>query len=254
MKNSLVLTQIERFHLLFLQLLMQRLPGNLYALKGGCNLRFFYPSIRYSEDIDFDIKIVAKETLQNKIQKILKSPQLTQTLTIGQLQIEHISAPKQTDATQRWKIRLNANGMPLHTKIEFSRRNLEDGIKTELVRPEILASHRLPPILVPHYTAEAAFCQKIRALAGRSETQARDLFDLYLLDPYVLSLKKDDTVFDRIEEAIVKAKQISFKDFIGQVVAYLEPSYQDHYRQSKIWEELHAKIIQRLEREMEKKS
>lgn len=53
---------VELFHLLFLQQLGTRLEKKLYALKGGCNLRFFFRSVRYSEDLDLDVQIVAKET------------------------------------------------------------------------------------------------------------------------------------------------------------------------------------------------
>ena len=31
-------------------------------VKGGCNLRFFFDSVRYSEDIDFDVAVIARET------------------------------------------------------------------------------------------------------------------------------------------------------------------------------------------------
>ena len=63
---------IELFHLLFLRQLEGKLDKKLYALKGGCNLRFYFKSIRYSEDIDFDVSIISKETLENKINKILQ--------------------------------------------------------------------------------------------------------------------------------------------------------------------------------------
>ncbi|MBI4028057.1 MAG: nucleotidyl transferase AbiEii/AbiGii toxin family protein [Verrucomicrobia bacterium] len=125
MMNVSAQVWIERFHLLFLRLLAQQLPGNLWALKGGCNLRFFYPSLRYSEDLDFDVQTIARETLQSKIQKIL----------------------------------------------------------------------------------------------------------------------------NKLQEAVAKAQQISHKDFVGQVVVYLEPAYQDHYRQSEVWANLLETVVQRLWRE-----
>ena len=62
---------VERFHLVFLAQLGTRMDKKLYALKGGCNLRFFWKSIRYSKDIDFDVHTIAKETLRNNIRKIL---------------------------------------------------------------------------------------------------------------------------------------------------------------------------------------
>ena len=43
-------SQVELFHLLFLRQFNQQISGKLYAIKGGCNLRFFFDSIRYSEN------------------------------------------------------------------------------------------------------------------------------------------------------------------------------------------------------------
>ena len=46
---------IELFHLVFLRALVAKGEDKtLIALKGGCNLRFYFDSVRYSEDIDFD--------------------------------------------------------------------------------------------------------------------------------------------------------------------------------------------------------
>jgi hypothetical protein len=46
---------IELFHLAFLQVLQARLDQSRYVLKGGANLRYFFDSVRYSEDIDLDL-------------------------------------------------------------------------------------------------------------------------------------------------------------------------------------------------------
>ena len=48
---------IEQFHLLFLDQLGRKLDKRHYALKGGCNLRFYLRSIRFSEDMDLDLKV-----------------------------------------------------------------------------------------------------------------------------------------------------------------------------------------------------
>ncbi len=53
---------IEIFHLLFLRAFGARVDKSLFALKGGCNLRFFLKSIRYSEDMDLDIHTMAVGT------------------------------------------------------------------------------------------------------------------------------------------------------------------------------------------------
>ena len=65
--------QIELFHLIFLRYLGERIDKLHFALKGGCNLRFYLKSIRYSEDIDLDVKIIAKDTLKSQVNKLLSS-------------------------------------------------------------------------------------------------------------------------------------------------------------------------------------
>ena len=58
---------IEVFHLLFLRSFGARVDKTLFALKGGCNLRFFHRSIRYSEDMDLDIRTMAPATLRSNV-------------------------------------------------------------------------------------------------------------------------------------------------------------------------------------------
>src|SRR5450432_4265667 len=98
---------IEMFHLVFLRALAAKGEDkSLFALKGGCNLRFFFQSVRYSEDIDIDASIVAKGTLKNKIDRLLVAPMLVGPLKSRSIEIVDVSAPKQTDTTQRWKVGL----------------------------------------------------------------------------------------------------------------------------------------------------
>src|SRR5258706_9379862 len=117
---------VELFHLLFLRHMNERLEKGLYAVKGGCNLRFFFKSIRYSEDLDIDVRTIAKETLRNKIHKLFESPAFLQALSSQQIEIGNISEAKQTETTQRWKLslKLSKTSQILPTKIEFSRRKL----------------------------------------------------------------------------------------------------------------------------------
>lgn len=57
--NFNVAHTIECFHLGFLAVLRTRLDEGRYILKGGANLRYFFASVRYSEDIDLDVSRVA---------------------------------------------------------------------------------------------------------------------------------------------------------------------------------------------------
>jgi hypothetical protein len=56
---------IEIFHLLFLRSFSARVDKALFSLKDGCNLRFYHRSIRYSEDMDLDIRTMAQGTLRS---------------------------------------------------------------------------------------------------------------------------------------------------------------------------------------------
>src|SRR4051812_22207807 len=118
---------VEMFHLVFLRALVAKGEDKtLFALKGGCNLRFYLGSVRYSEDIDIDAAVIARETLQKKVDRLLLSPIIAFPLKTQGLELVDVSAPKQTDTTQRWKAGLSARGLPspVRTKIEFSRRDV----------------------------------------------------------------------------------------------------------------------------------
>src|SRR4051812_40393820 len=97
---------VDKFHLLFLMQLGARIDKKLYALKGGCNLRFFWKSIRYSEDIDFDVHTTSKETLRKNVNQILDSPGFKQILASSKMELGSRSESKQTETTQRWKVHL----------------------------------------------------------------------------------------------------------------------------------------------------
>lgn len=57
----------EVFHLEFLRWFGRKLEGRDYALKGGVNLRFFFRSIRYSEDMDLDIQKLGVERVKKTV-------------------------------------------------------------------------------------------------------------------------------------------------------------------------------------------
>jgi len=240
---------IEQFHLLFLDQLGARLDKKLYALKGGCNLRFFWKSIRYSEDIDFDVHTIAKHTLQKHVRQILEAPSLRRILNSVQIEISNVSEPKQTSTTQRWKVRLRspASDLELPTRIEFSRRHFDPGIIFDSVDSEIVASYRLRPILATHYNIETAFTQKLEALIERRETQARDIFDLAFLLQRGATGSANRLDKKRVAKARQLAVAVPFDHFVAQVVAYLLPEYQDFYRNPKEWNQIQERVVQSLE-------
>ena len=240
---------IEVFHLLFLRALRERVDPGLYCLKGGCNLRFYCKSIRYSEDIDLDVHTVALGTLQKNVETTLRSDAFVRTLRAQEILVGDFSAPKQTPTTQRWKVQIRNKGATqnIPTKIEFSRRRFDPETLLEPVDAEIIARYKLYPVLAQHYSPGTALIHKIEALALRNETQARDVFDLKLL--FDANVRPDLNAAARklIPEAVVKAIGMGFDDYSGQVVAYLEPEYQQHYRDKRAWERLQEDVVIRLE-------
>jgi len=238
---------VEIFHLLFLKQLESKLDKNLYALKGGANLRFFFKSIRYSEDIDFDTKIIAKNTLQKKITTLLKSSSFEHILYSRGIEIVHLTEAKQTDTTQQWKCALQVanSSIPLPTKIEFSRRSIAGKVVFTPIDMDLIRAYQLYPILINHYSLEAAFYQKVVALISRTETQARDIFDLKLLIDLKVNTKTIPSSI-KIKGTIENTKSISFSEFKSQVVAYLMPEYQEYYNTTQRWKDIQAHVIQTL--------
>src|SRR3990167_1413048 len=240
--------QVELFHLMFLRQFNMQIDTNLYAIKGDCNLRLFFSSVRYSEDLNLDIYTVAQETLENKVNKLLTSPPLLKLLqSYGITQLE-VTAFKQTPTTQQWKVQIHTEQaeMPYHTKIEFSWRN--EKIQTELasVDMKICQAYRLPPMRLSHYRLTDAITQKVLALAHRSLTQARDIFDLYFL----LHLGKPKLSFALKKNTLTQAEEallsISFNDYKSQVVNFLEPEEQAVYNKKEYWSEISNEVFHYL--------
>lgn len=240
---------IELFHLIFLRQFSTQIPANFYAIKGGSNLRFFFNSVRYSEDLDLDVVIVQKQTLENKIHRILASislPKLLQGYGIDRIMF---TSPKQTYTTQQWKIQLFLRDaeMPLHTKVEFSRRH--EKIETELanVDMKICQIYRLSPMRLSHYGLREVITQKILALAGRPLTQARDIFDLYFLlhidTPTALKIEKN--ILDKAKNAI---SLIDFEHYESQVVNFLDTKAQKIYDDQGYWNTISNEVFNYLER------
>jgi len=241
---------IEIFHLLFLRAFGARVDKALFSVKGGCNLRFFLKSIRYSEDLDLDIQTMTVSTLRNNVTRVLEAQAFVQGLRAQGIEVTRTTESKQTDTTQRWKLglRMITTSTEVPTKIEFSRRGLDDNAKVEAVDAAIIRGYRLYPVIVQHYSAFAAFAQKVTALALRDQVQSRDLFDLkLLLDAGAGEQPLPVNIAGHLEAAINNALAVDYDAFAGQVLAFLEPEYQDYYRSKKIWAELQEQVVVRLE-------
>ncbi len=234
--------QIECFHLVFLRLLESRLDRASWVVKGGVNLRAWFGSLRYSEDLDIDIVRGSVHRLTEKIDKLVSSSAFRDLLAAQDLALVRSSKPKQTETTQRWKFEIRSGDapVPLHTRLEFSRRGSAEEYVLAPVRPEIVRPYGLLAPTANHYTARSAVRQKIQALSDRAETQARDIWDL----EHLLRTTQADP--RPLTPRLQKALALPYDVFKAQVVPYLAPEHQELYGTRDAWARIRELVVDRL--------
>lgn len=243
----------ELFHLEFLRWLGRAVKAKHYVLKGGANLRFFFNSFRYSEDMDLDARGIERDKLKDAVMKILRAASfqdIFKPFGVERVVPPDISRAKQTETTQRFKVHLvTFSGEDLFTKIEFSRRGFKGEAVVQPVPDRILREYKLPPLLVPHYDIQSAVTQKIEALAGRPMIQARDIFDLYILSSqYRPSRAEQVRVKEgKLKEAAENLFGVGFEQFRDTVISYLSPEDQVTYGSVSLWEEIKLKVSNFIE-------
>jgi hypothetical protein len=250
MPMRLPIQHVECFHLVLLRMLESRLDRGSWVVKGGVNLRAWFGSLRYSEDLDVDAVRGSPHALAERMDALLLARPFHDLLAAQGLALARTSKPKQTDTTQRWKFELRAEGteVPLHTRVEFSRRGTGEEHALEPVRPEVVRPYGLLAPTVQHYTARAAARQKVQALAGRSAPQARDVWDLeHLLrttgvDPGPFTPAERKT----LDAALDRAMGLPFDVYRSQVVPYLAPEHQELYGTPETWERMRELVVDRL--------
>lgn len=244
----------EVFHLEFLRWLGRKVKAGDYAVKRGVNLRLFFKSFRYSEDMDLDARGIKVIELKEVVMKILSASAFQNNLKpFGVMSVAppDIGKAKQTETTQRFKVHLIASsGEDLFTKVEFSRRGFAGKVVTEAVDDAILRAYKLAPLLVPHYDARSAVAQKMNALADRSAIQARDIFDIYLLSSQYTAARTrvDNNIKSNIlSKAYERVFEVEFEQFRDTVVSYLSVEDQPVYDNPQTWEEIRLKAAHFIE-------
>ena len=249
---------VEAFHLAFLRAFAGSAPTESFCVKGGCNLRFFFGSDRYSEDLDLDLTDLPVHQVRDKVLSILESGGLNataRTYGVAHVRPPNISRAKQTETVQRFKVHLiTTSGEDLPTKIELSRRGMDSPIRTEVVRPEVLEAYRMPALILPHYSAAAAARQKIRALVSRRVTQARDVFDIHVLStqPELRSLDlRGEFSKSELRTALANTYSVEYEQFRDAVVAFLSPEHQERYASKARWDEIRLVTVALIEKALE---
>jgi len=245
----------EVFHFCFLERLLKLSDPAIYILKGGVNLRFFFNSPRYSEDMDLDVFAGSVATLKKNGYKILQDAAFKRSLRLFDIEDIEINDPnkaKQTTTTQRFRFALiTPAGHRLPTKVEFSRRkqDVADDAPMEFIDPDIARQYRKLAFRCRHYSGEVAVVQKIKALAGRKVTQARDVFDLAILfaGGYSLpTLKEPSITRSEFAQAIGCLMGLTWSDYQGQVVEFLDIESREEYGTESAWESLQGWVLETL--------
>lgn len=246
----------EVFHFCFLQRLLRASDPGLYLLKGGVNLRFFFLSPRYSEDMDLDVIAGGVGTLKKNGYRILEDAAFGRSLRtfgIDGIEVNDPNKAKHTETTQRFRCSLVTEaGQRLPTKVEFSRRaeDTNAAAPMEMIDTEIARQYRKLSYRCRHYSGTAAVVQKIEALAGRALTQARDVFDLGILmrGGHLDSAANSSALVDvPVSEAVECLTTLGWEDYEGQVVEFLDPASRAEFGTREAWNDLHSSVFEALE-------
>ncbi|MBI1859470.1 MAG: nucleotidyl transferase AbiEii/AbiGii toxin family protein [Deltaproteobacteria bacterium] len=244
----------EIFHFLFLEELLRISDPRIYVLKGGVNLRFFFKSPRYSEDMDLDVLAGGVATLKKNGYKILESKAFRRSIQaygITDLSVNDPAKAKQTETTQRFRVRLvTDSGDTLPTKVEFSRRTKKPlPYLLEQIEPEIARRCNRRSYRCQHYSGETAVIQKIHALAWRDVTQARDVFDLSVLQSggHLSRSSVQHAISPQVRrEALLRLDSLSRNEFVGQVLEFLEEEERSRHQGKEAWNAMKETVAEVL--------
>lgn len=247
----------ELVHLLILQELAEVHRGGGVTLKGGVSLRLFYGSPRYSEDMDLDGSPDGSAEIRTCLKGLFDDREFARRLqAFGIRGLDPGEGPnKDTETTFRYKFGVIGGGgvrYPTKVEVSFRARHTVDEAVAESPDQAVLGVYGLDPFEVRHYVRDAAVRQKIQALGGRREAQARDVFDLHVLVPGAL----DETLIDflaktlpshHLEEAHARALAISYDEYRGQVVEFLEESERASLGTEGAWDEMRLRAASLIE-------
>ena len=239
----------EALHVLVLRRLRDEARPGAFVLKGGVNLRLFFGSPRYSEDMDLDSDAANSFALRQSLSEIIGSSWLDARLrSLGLEGVEYSGRPaKNTDTTFRIKMRvLNGGGIRLPTKVEVSMRGrpASDHVAEDPADAGVARTYGVEdvgPLALPHYPVNPATRQKIGALAGRATPEARDVFDLHVLAQG--DLAKVDASYlrrwlssDSLKLARERVWAFDYPAFLDQVAEFLGESDRARFATRDAWE------------------
>ena len=244
----------ESCQLVLLQALATRVDPAAWALKGGANLRFFYASERFSEDVDLDTFDIEPWAFQDRVDQTLASDLIKRTLGILGSRIDYVNAKERSETKSKWVlgVRHPSEQEPVYTQIEVSHREYpyRAFAKVEPVPGAAVdryaAAVRRP--IFGHYLPRGAIAQKIDALAGRDIRQPRDVFDLDILFRAAPdALARGDVDASSLQVAITRTFEIGYDEYRAKVLSFIERDALPIYEPVVAWEAMQMAVIERLE-------
>jgi predicted nucleotidyltransferase component of viral defense system len=240
----------EALHVLVLEKLAEEVRSDLFVVKGGMNVRLFFGSVRYSEDMDLDVEAAGRACVVRSIGKTLSSPWLQARLrAVGLTGVEYSGRPsKNTDTTYRVKLKVvNSAGIGFPTKIEasFRGRPADEAAVCEEADGRVVRKY-MPPmegrLVIPHYPVNAAARQKMRALADRRTPEARDVFDLYVLARGTrasldLPFLRRGLTAGQLASARQRVWVLDYRAYLENVVEFLSVEDRREFDSQALWEE-----------------
>ncbi|NJD27534.1 MAG: nucleotidyl transferase AbiEii/AbiGii toxin family protein [Chloroflexi bacterium] len=250
---SSTLEVAEAFHLAFLGALVAVAKPDMWALKGGGNLRFYFDSIRFSEDIDLDVHVPVAQ-MRPRIERAFESAALAKLLASVGSKVDHLNPKERTATKERWTIglrnRRSANLVYTQVEISYREYGLQAYIAIEAPRSAPALSY--PPIPAPtiaYYVPRGALIQKVTALADRRHTQPRDVFDIdHLARKFPDAPSKGLVERATVDAAIDRALELGFELYRSKVVSFLEPSVRGGFDHEAHWTDMQLRVVDVLER------
>jgi Nucleotidyl transferase AbiEii toxin, Type IV TA system len=254
------LAAIEAVHVLILERLIKLRRPPRFAVKGGVNLRLFFGSDRYSQDMDLDGDPDYGPIIKEGIAGIFEDVEFLRRLPkLGIGGLDGGQGPsKDTETTYRYKFRVvRPGGVELPTRVEVSYRDRHARDEVGEEEPYLGAIEQYigegKRIVLPHYKKPAAVRQKIHALAHRTHAQARDVFDLAVLvagEPAkeLIQFLVETTDAETLDRARERAFEISYGQYQDQVMEYVSDSVRAQYGSERLWDELRLQAAELIER------
>ncbi|HAF09647.1 MAG TPA: hypothetical protein DCK98_06135 [Chloroflexi bacterium] len=243
---------IEAFHFAFLEVGLAELRPAEFALKGGGNLRLCLRSKRRSRDLDLDFLGQDFGRFGDRVDAIFKSRTLALLLQTRGIRLVDPHRTKDTDTVKRWKLALAAPGMEdAATRIEFSGRGTNATPVIERCDEDLARRLGSRAVMVNHYPPVHAIEQKVGALAERSETQPRDVFDLdHLFRTYPRELQEAQLDPGAIREALTRVSELTYAEYHTLVVDYLEEEVEPIYGTEQAWDDMQRSVASQLEQRL----